>query len=223
MPLHRSGGAKHDSLPPEAAEERGYTVSSRENGRPESLNRIKYTASISYTPERIRQTTKAQYNVFHMRTKLKQLAIAAAFLIPGAAYMKYTWGIALIAIGSIVFAALDHVPRTQAAELIKQYNGSTPCASYYFSELGVKTNHMAESVPYKELIRLAQDRSCLYLFRDEHTVFAVERESVEGHGGANGFCEYISQKTGQKWEQISSLMKMNMKTLVYSIREDGKK
>ena len=171
-----------------------------------------YSAGIAYNPERIRRLSLVQYSTFRSGTKFGMMLLAFLLILLGLSITgRGAVSLVPLAVGSILLASVNFPAHTMAETTIRQYAGRYPDLRYHFSETGICTSQVPQEYPYAEVIRLLEDNSYFYIYINTLSAFMVERSSVRGEGGEEGFRSFLSEKTQLGWTKPPTLFNMNLK------------
>ena len=189
----------------------------------EKINETKYTAAMKYSAETIRVLTGVQYNTFFFGRKLIQLIISLILFAAGIKFSSSTSGIIMLAAGCMLIVSLDYRPKMMAKQLCAQYNGNYPTLSYCFSNKGVTTQNVSTETPYSSFIRLIDSNNYLYIFVNQVLVYMVDKSSIEGADGSEGFKKFLSETTKCEWKKPFSLLTLNLTTIKELINTNSHK
>lgn len=171
-----------------------------------------YSAGIAYDPERIRRLSLVQYSTFRSGTKFGMMLLAFLLILLGLAVTgRGAMSLVPLAVGSILLASVNFPAHTMAETTIRQYAGKYPALRYRFSETGIRTSQVPQEYPYAEVIRLIEDKDYFYLYINTLSAFMVERSSVRGEGGEEGFRSFLAEKTRLSWTKPPTLFNLNLK------------
>ena len=146
--------------------------------------------------------------------KLIRMVIAIALILYGL-YMDSSMLTPMIClfIGCVMIANLNIGPRMLAKQVIKQMGNQFPHSHYVFNASEFKFHEEAEAVPYGKLIRLIEERQYFYLYVSEDSGYMVDKATITG-SDVNGFKQFLTEKTGLKWERPASLLTFNLRSLL---------
>ncbi len=178
-----------------------------------------FTASIKQNTETIRQYASVLFNVFYSRIKIIGFLISVFLVLTGGFIVKRE-GISLLLIflGCILFTSLDAPARYMANRVIALFHGSFPLLVYSFYDDYFLLNDKETKISYDSLIKLIEDEKYYYLFQTKQYGIMVRKDSVSGDTAEEGFKEFIGEKAKLKWEKPPTIMSINLKTLIHSLK-----
>ncbi len=174
-----------------------------------------YTALMKHNSETIEKLVLMQYNTFQTGNKVIKITIAAVMI----AYGVITAGSGMITsylclfLGCVLLAGLNVRAKSNAKKIIAQMDGRFPESEYHFSREGFRDSDNSREIPYRNLIKIIDDQSYLYLYITKESAYMVNSRSVYGKDGLTGLKDLISEKTGMKWEKPASFWNFNINTL----------
>ena len=116
-------------------------------------------------------------------------------------------------LGCVLLAGLNVRPRSNARKLISQMGGRFPRSDYSFHEKNFSDGAGASPIPYSSLIKLIDDRSYLYLYVSKQSAYMLDRSTVNGPDGLEGFKVFLTDKTGLKWSRGTNFWTFSIKDL----------
>lgn len=174
-----------------------------------------YTAKMKHNAGTIERLVLMQYNTFQTRNKLLRVFLAMAMLVYGV-YMSGRQMVTpylCLFLGCVLLAGMNVRPRSSAKKLIAQMGGRFPSSDYCFSESSFLDGAGASPVPYAKLIRLIDDRAYLYLYVSRQSAYMIDRSTVKGPDGPDGFKEFLAEKTGLKWSRSTNFWTFSIRDL----------
>ena len=78
------------------------------------------------------------------------------------------------------------------------------------------------SIPYKKIVRLAEDKEYFYLFMGKDSICMVDRSSIK-HKSADKFKQFMTNKTGLDWQNEKSLLALNLADVILMFRNRKEK
>lgn len=173
-----------------------------------------FKAEMKHDASTITRLMTTRYNTFHYGKKLIRMVIAIALILYGL-YMDSSMLTPMIClfIGCVMIANLNIGPRMLAKQVIKQMGNQFPHSHYVFNASEFKFHEEAEAVPYGKLIRLIEERQYFYLYVSEDSGYMVDKATITG-SDVNGFKQFLTEKTGLKWERPASLLTFNLRSLL---------
>ena len=174
-----------------------------------------YTAKMKHSADTIERLVVMQYNTFQTRNKLIRVFLAMAMLVYGV-YMSGRQMITpylCLFLGCVLLAGLNVRPRSNARKLISQTGGRFHRSDYSFQEKNFSDGAGASPIPYSSLIKLIDDRSYLYLYVSKQSAYMLDRSTVNGPDGLEGFKVFLADKTGLKWSRGTNFWTFSIKDL----------
>ncbi|MBQ6775166.1 MAG: YcxB family protein [Synergistaceae bacterium] len=141
------------------------------------------SASITYTPENLRELNRVINNTFKMPRKLIYIGVCIALMAAGASKgLNDTRGLALVCLGCFLFPSLRAVENTRLNTLIKQLNGRVVTVKYSFYDDyftcwdGKEKNEFR----YSSIIKTVKKRGNFYMFPNEEQAYMIDLSTLEG-------------------------------------------
>lgn len=174
-----------------------------------------YTAKMKHNAGTIERLVLMQYNTFQTRNKLLRVFLAMAMLVYGV-YMSGRQMVTpylCLFLGCVLLAGMNVRPKSNAKKLIAQMGGRFPSSDYSFSDSSFLDGAGASPVPYSSLIKLIDDRAYLYLYVSRQSAYMIDRSTVKGPDGPDGFKEFLAEKTGLKWSRSTNFWTFSIRDL----------
>ena len=174
-----------------------------------------YTAKMKHSADTIERLVVMQYITVQTTNKLIRVFLAMAMLVYGV-YMSGRQMITpylCLFLGCVLLAGLNVRPKSNARKLISQMGGRFPRSDYSFHEKNFSDGAGASPIPYSSLIKLIDDRSYLYLYVSKQSAYMLDRSTVNGPDGLEGFKVFLTDKTGLKWSRGTNFWTFSIKDL----------
>lgn len=172
-----------------------------------------YTGKIKYDSDSIKKLYVARFNAFSFGRKVINFAVSAALILFGVYSGARGWGLIALAGGCLLLVNGNAVAQTQAYNFEQSLGGNYPEFIYGFDEASFSYNPQSERVPYSKIIKIVESGGLLFLFINKVSAFTVDPETVQGRSGSVGFRDFISAKTGLKWEKEKLFWNFSLKML----------
>ena len=169
-----------------------------ENGR-----KVLYTATMHHDAKSVKRMAHLQFNNFIYKRRRITLLVGLTFLCAGGFVVRVRegWGVFLILLGIFTLYLVDLVPRKVTKQAMKNFAGNYPVIHAFVTETGISTQLAPDEVELAKLVKLMEDKKYVYIYVSEITAFMLEKSTVDGDGGLDGFKKYISDASGLKWEK----------------------
>ena len=165
--------------------------------------KIIYTATMHHNAKTVKRMAHMMFNNFIYTRRRITLLVGLAFLCAGGYVVRVRegWGVFLLLLGIFTLYLVDLVPRRVTKQAIKNFAGKYPVIHAFVSETGLFTQLAPEEAEFGSLVKLIEDRKHVYIYINQITAFMLEKSSVDGEGGLEGFKSYISEKSGLPWDK----------------------
>lgn len=179
---------------------------------------------MQHSEETVQQLAKMQYNVFSSRTKyllylLCGLSVLAGLNIVGELpqVLRYI----LLAVGLITFMNIGisaSIKADKTMQAIQRQGGKFPRTSMIFRDKDIFIREATGSTPaqtleYKQIIRLAEDKEYLYLFITREAAYMVPIDKLKN---PQKFKKLVESRTGLQFSAPFNLLTVNLHTLLRS-------
>ena len=180
----------------------------------------KYRAKMQHNKDTIQRLVQTQYDTFQFHKKLIHMALAIALILFGL-YADPSMFMPLIAlfVGCVMLANINAYPKAQAKEVLKMMGDHYPQSDYYFDEDSFTFHKDAEAVPYRNIIRLVEDREYLYLYVSKQSAYMVDKKTIS-RGKDMELEDFLSVETGLKWSRPANLLNFRVKDLFSGSKDD---
>lgn len=174
-----------------------------------------YTAKMQHNAATIEKLVVMQYNTFQTVNKLVRYLIGAVMIAYGLiTYDKgmFTTYLCLL-LGGFMLASVNLRPKHNAKLILQQIGRKFPSSEYFFSANGFKDSEKSKEIPYKNLIKIIDDRKYLYLYVSKQSAYMVNGDTVLGKDGLNGLRALIAEKSGIRWSSPATFWNFSIRNL----------
>lgn len=189
---------------------------------------FQFYGKIEHTEKTIMALYRAQYHAYEKPQMLLWMGFGFALIMIAAFATIPMWAkTILLLIGAWLVISMDFPSQVRADRAVEARRGNLPKMEYEFHKDAVKVSGEGSmSIPYKKIVRLAEDKGYLYMFMDKDSICMVDRNTIKPKS-VDEFKEFIAKKTGLDWQNEKSLLAMNLADviLIFRNRKDsnGKK
>lgn len=174
-----------------------------------------YSAKMQHNSDTIERLVVMQYNTFQIKNKLFRVFISMVMLVYGVLMSgkQLITPYLCLFLGCVILAGLNVRPKSEAKKLISQMGRRFPSSDYSFSENSFLDGAGASPISYSSLIKLIDDRAYLYLYVSRQSAYMIDRNTVKGPEGLDGFKDFLAQKAGLKWSRSKNFWLFSIKDL----------
>lgn len=189
---------------------------------------FQFYGKIEHTEKTIMALYRAQYHAYEKPQMLLWMGFGFALIMIAAFATIPMWAkTILLLIGAWLVISMDFPSQVRADRAVEARRGNLPKMEYEFHKDAVKVSGEGSmSIPYKKIVRLAEDKGYLYMFMDKDSICMVDRNTIKPKS-VDEFKEFMAKKTGLDWQNEKSLLAMNLADviLIFRNRKDsnGKK
>ena len=160
-----------------------------------------YTAQIQYDRRNVMRMAHVVCYAYEKVTppllQLSGMAIMAAGF-----YRMYVAGdgLPLLLIGILIVTNADVRGRAMGRKMCKFMEGWWPLMKFSFEEEGIHSETYREKMvtPYRDVIRLIDERAFYYVFTGPNTAFMIDKSTLSPKD-QDGFMAMLMRRTGQDW------------------------
>lgn len=185
---------------------------------------FQYYGKIEHTEKTIMALYRAQYHVFETPQMLLWMGIGFAVILIAAFAPLPGWArTILLLIGAWLVISMDFPSQVRADRAVDARRGNLPKMEYEFHKDAVKiSGEGSMSIAYKNIVRLIDDKSYLYLIMGKDSICMVDRATIKPKS-VDDLKEFLSDKTGLDWQSEKSLLALNLADviLMFSNRRSG--
>ena len=168
----------------------------------------KYEIEMKHTEDSLFALAHMQYDLFCTRNFVARNLLSFSLIALGAWFLSRVWGIFLILYGiylmTSTYASANHTVRKLIAQIEASGKGY-PSSRYRFEDKRIAiTFHPGQPdeaeldpVPYGDIVKLGEDRSCYYLFPNAHGGYAIPKYALGKK--QEEFAAFIEGKVGQRF------------------------
>ena len=169
----------------------------------QSGRKILYTAKMHHNEKTVKRMSHMMFNNFIYTRRRITLLVGLAFLCAGANVVRVRegWGVVLLLLGIFTLYLVDLVPRKVAKQAMKNFAGNYPNIHAFVTDTGMFTQLASDEAEFGSLVKLIEDRKYVYIYVNQVTAFMLEKATVDGEGGLDGFKRFISEKSGLPWDK----------------------
>ena len=173
-----------------------------------------FEAKMIYNDDTIRLMFRAEYYTYETVRRMLRLgfgaaAIAAALFLAIPTPAK----VVCLMLGAWLVVAGDFPSKVAAEGVIAKRGGQESTVGCKFDDNTILVENGLR-VPYKELDKLVEDGTYLYLFRDRQTAVMLPVESLRP-ADVDAFRELVARKSGKTWGPVHiDLLAFNLKDLL---------
>ncbi len=182
----------------------------------------RYSSTVEFDQKKITRLTRVQFYSKTLWRDVLTVLCAAALLAVGVGTQRGIISTFALAMGAFMVISIFSRESSLAKDITRRYDGAYPMIFYYFSDEGIRSSKLKEIMPYTELNMLIHDREYLFLFKKDGSALMVEKKSVEGEDGADGLMRYIAGASSLKWESLSKLFAVSVKSSLSAWRSKSK-
>lgn len=183
-----------------------------------------YSGKIDHTEKTITALYRAQYHAYEKPQMLLWMGIGFVMVLIAALTNIPLWakGILLL-VGAWLIISMDFPSQIRADRALEARNGSLPSMQYEFHKDRIRVSGEGSmSIPYKKIVRLAEDKEYFYLFMGKDSICMVDRSSIK-HKSADKFKQFMTNKTGLDWQNEKSLLALNLADVILMFRNRKEK
>ena len=162
-----------------------------------------FDVTMQHSEDSLLALSRMQYDLFCTRNRIVRTILSAVLVIIGVMNYSAWWGILLLGYGCYLttstYVSPDRTAHKLAAQ-IKQSGKPFPCSRYVFEKGGMHIFMMPENeetdpLPYSEILRIAENASYFFIFRDQYGGYMIPKEALGDR--VDAFRRFIEDKTGK--------------------------
>ena len=166
----------------------------------------RFKATMQHDEDTLVALSHMQYDLFCMRNRTVRSFLSVALVLAGVLYSGW-WSLLLIGYGcylvTTTYAASNRTAH-KLAEQIKNAGMTFPCSTYYFEEKAMRIlvhpeDEEMDPLPYDAVVRLGEDNSAFYLFRDQFGGFMIPKKELGDQEEA--FRAFVEERTGKAFQR----------------------
>jgi len=180
---------------------------------------FQFYGKIEHTEKTIMALYRAQYHAYEKPQMLLWMGFGFAIILVAAFATIPAWAkTILLLIGAWLVMSMDFPSQVRADRAVEARRGNLPKMEYEFHKDAVKiSGEGSMSIPYKKIVRLAEDKGYLYIFMDKDSICMIDRETVKPKS-ADELKEFVAKKTGLDWLNEKSFLAMNLADVILMFR-----
>ena len=179
---------------------------------------MKYSASIVYNQETLKELSKTVNNTFRFGQKACYVIACLALLITGCVIgLSTTGGILCAAFACLLLPSVKVMDSRRAAGSLRQLGSKSMTVRYIFREDGYICSNEKEhnEFHYVDIVRLVSHRGCLYLFPNRNQAMMIDKKTLKPDD-EDGFKEFLTKKTGLAWTKPMSIFTISLKQIRFN-------
>lgn len=165
-----------------------------------------FKITMEHSKESFEALSHMQYDLFCTNNRIVRSIISIAAILCGLLSSSHWWAILLIAYGCYLTTSTYSAANHTAHKLLHQVETSGlgfPKSEFLFQDSEAVITPIPASqgekftLPYKDILRLAEDMQYFYLFRDKFGGYMIPKKELGNK--ADKFRAFMEQAAGQKF------------------------